>query len=161
MSEDAMNDLASFLDNVDESGVHKARVQNIRYSPGRDGRNWVIFKFLVSDAGNPIDGAEFERWIRDYSHLSMSDYNMLTGEEKRDVRRSNQLLLSTLMEIGLSEDDAKEVRSNPKSETRKQLIGELVWIEVSVTASSGRVYKNIRKIQKFVEDIDLTSDIPF
>jgi|ERR1044071_1444117 hypothetical protein len=160
MSNDAMNDLASFLDNVDENGVHRAKVQNIRYSQGRDGRNWLIFKFVVSDPDSPIDGEEFERWIRDYSHLSMSDYNMLTGDEKKDVRRTNSLMLATLTDLGFSEDEAKEVRSNPKSELRKQVVNEMVWIEVSVSNSSGRIYKNVRKIQKFVEDSE-SSDIPF
>lgn len=161
MSEDAINDLSSYLDSVDENGVHHAKVQNIRFSSGKDGRNWVIFKFVIADEDNPLAGEEYERWVRDYSHLSRTDFDTLSGEEKKDVRRLNALMLQTLIDVGFTEDEAREIRSNPKSEMRKRVIGNDVWIEIAVTNSSGRVFKNIRKIQQYIPDSDDDSGIPF
>lgn len=158
---DAINDLDEFLDNVDENGRHLTQVSGIRWQAGRDGRNWVIFKFEVTDPDNPLEGEEYEKWVQDHSHLNTENYNELTGKEKSKVRADRKRLIDTLYALGFNEDDAKEIRKNPKSDKRNQVKGNAVRIEISVSESNGREFKNIVGIFPVKEDEGNPLNPPF
>lgn len=158
---DAINDLDDMLDNVDENGKHRAQVTAIRFQNGKDGRNWLIFKFEITDADDPVEGAEYERWTQDWSHLSVSDYDALSGKEKANVRTAKRRVLENLLAVGFSEDEAKEIRRNPKSELRQAVKGRMVWITVQVSENNGKVFKNVTDIQLMRDDDGNESNPPF
>ncbi len=159
---DAINDLDDFLDNVDENGVHLCQVAGIRTQQStKDNRNWVIFKFTVSDTDSPLEGEDYELWVQDFSHLSTEDYNALPGKQKSSVRTAKRRLKETYLSLGFNEDEANELRSNPKSEVRNMVKGNEVWVKVSVTENNGREYKNVQGIRLRVEDDGNPDNPPF
>jgi hypothetical protein len=65
------------------------------------------------------------------------------------------------MAVGFSEDDAKEIRKNPKSELRNQAKGTEVRVEISVSENNGRVFKNVNKISPMTNDDGNPLNPPF
>lgn len=158
---DPISDLDDMLDNVDENGKHKTQVSAIRYQNGKDGRNWLIFKFEVTDPDDAVEGAEYERWTQDWSHLNKDDYEALNGREKSKVRTDKRRTLENLIAVGFNEEEAKEIRRNPKSELRQQAKGRKCWITVQVSDNNGKVFKNVTDIQPMIDDDGNPDNPPF
>ena len=158
---DAIDDLDEFLDNVKETGDHLCKLLFINPRSGKDGKNWVVFKFEVDYPESPFQREEYELWCRDWSHLSLPDYHTLPGKEKTNVRKARNRLKDTLISIGFSEDEATQIRKNPKDELRKEHNGEQFWVAVRVTTNEGREYKNIDKVSPVVDDNGNPMNPPF
>lgn len=159
---DAMNDLDSYLDGIEENGEHLAILVGLRYQVARDGRNWHVFKFQITDDANPLDGEEYERWIQDHSHLNIDDYNTLPGKEKSLVRKHRKNLTDFLISLGYSEDEAISIRKfpkeNPDADAQK---GIEVWITISVSSYDEKTFKNINKVKIVTEDDGNPENPPF
>lgn len=158
---DPIDDLDSYLDNIKIEGLHLAEVAAIRYQNGRDGRNWNIIKFEVVDPNSPIEGEPFERWVQDFSHLTVDDYRDLPGRDKSAVRTSRKRWYDNLIAIGYTHDEALEIRKNPKSDLRNEAKGRRVFIEVQVRETDNQEFKNITRIVPNVEDDGNSSNPPF
>lgn len=157
-SNDPINDLDEFLDTVDENGKHRAVVKEFKFNTSnKDNRCWNIFTFEVSDDDSPLDGEPYPLWIQDWSHLSVQDYQDLEGKQKSKVRADRRRLYDTLIGVGYSEDEAKEIRRDPKSELRKDCIDTDVWITIRANGN----FKNVTNVALMSDDDSEHDDIPF
>jgi hypothetical protein len=158
---DPIDDLDRYLDNIKVEGLHLAEVSAIRFQNGKDGRNWDIIKFEVIDSDSPIHGEEFERWVQDFSHLSVADYQSLSGRDKAAVRTARKRWYDNLRAIGYTHEEAQEIRRDPKSELCTEAKGRQVRIEVQVRENNGNEFRNITKIMPVADDDGNESNPPF
>lgn len=164
---DPMDDLDDVIDNADENGVHTCVFRGIKTRDNdAQGRNWIFFEFEVADVDDFFDKEVYSEWVRNYSHVTLDDFNnVLTPQEKQEVKRAKKRLLDFLLSLGFSETEAKSIRKDPKeSEYLKDRDMDQYRVTIAVTGGGDngrREYKNIKAIQRVVEDDGSAGMPPF
>lgn len=148
-TETQTDSLDDFLANVDEDGTHLAVVESVSSSTSKkSGKNWLVFKYLVNDPASAVDGEDFDEFIEDFSHVTLSDYNTMTGADKRRVREEKRRLRERLLTLGVAENEVAGYND------WNALTGREVSVTVETSiGSNGRKYTNIRSVELVTEEL--------
>lgn len=140
--------LDEFLSNISEDGTHLCVIDTISSSVSKkDGQTWIIVKYTVTDETSAIDGEDLQEFFKDFSHVTLADYNEMTAKDKRDVRDSKQRLRSRLISLGVPEDQLNGFKDYDS------LVGTQAHVTVETSiGSGGRKFVNIRDVSLLGDD---------
>jgi len=134
--------LDEFLSNISEDGTHLCTVDTITSSVSKkDGTNWIIIKFTVTDDTSAIDGEDLQEFFKDFSHITLADYNEMAAKDKREVRDAKQRLRARLISLGVPENQLNGFKDYDS------LMGKQAHVTVETSiGNGGRKFVNIRDV---------------
>lgn len=134
--------LDEFLANISEDGTHTCVVDTVSSSHSKKtDRDWIVIKYVVTDPSSDIDGEDLQEFFEDFNRVSLSDYNDMPAQAKRNIRDVKARWRERLISLGVAENDVSGY-------TRyDELMGREVFVEVETSiGNNGRKYVNIRGV---------------
>jgi Protein of unknown function (DUF669) len=141
--------LDEFLAGVSEDGTHRCVVDSVSTSTSKtSGRDWIVFKYTVTDPSSDVDGEDFQEFFENFGHVTLGDYNEMSSHDKRKVREAKRRLRERLMTLGVAEGETSGFKDYDS------LMGRDVNVTVETSiGNGGRKFINIRNVELYDEEL--------